>query len=59
MTTETSDTINEQITKLDYSSPTQFRFLINQLFKSTILYNWINIYNGLSLNEGSLIILIN
>ena len=32
MTTETSP-LNRQPTKLDYSSPTQFRFLINQLPK--------------------------
>ena len=32
MTTETSP-LNRQPTKLDYSSPTQFRFIINQLPK--------------------------
>jgi hypothetical protein len=32
MTTETSP-LNRQPTKLDYNSPTQFRFMINQLPK--------------------------
>ena len=43
MTTETSP-LNRQPTKLDYSSPTQFRFLINQLPKVQYFTVSVNIY---------------
>ena len=49
MTTETSP-LNRQPTKLDYSSPTQFRFLINQLPKVQYFTVAANV-PGLSLNE--------
>ncbi len=49
MTTETSP-LNRQPSKLDYSSPTQFRFLINQLPKVQYFTVAANI-PGLSLNE--------
>ena len=51
MTTETSP-LNRQPSKLDYSSPTQFRFLINQLPKVQYFTVAANI-PGLSLNETS------
>ena len=51
MTTETSP-LNRQPTKLDYSSPTQFRFLINQLPKVQYFTTEANI-PGLTLGEGT------
>ena len=50
MTTETSP-LNRQPTKLDYSSPTQFRFLINQLPKVQYFTVAANI-PGLTLSEN-------
>ena len=52
MTTETSP-LSRQPTKLDYSSPTQFRFLINQLPKVEYFTTSANI-PGISLGEGVL-----
>ena len=49
MTTETSP-LNRQPTKLDYSSPTQFRFLINQLPKVQYFTTACNI-PGISLGD--------
>ena len=49
MTTET--TFSRQPTKLDYSSPTQFRFLINQLPKVEYFTTEANI-PGITLSEG-------
>jgi hypothetical protein len=51
MTTETSP-LNRQPSKLDYSSPTQFRFLINQLPKVQYFTTACNI-PGISLNEAT------
>ena len=51
MTTETSP-LNRQPTKLDYSSPTQFRFLINQLPKVEYFTTEANI-PGITLGEGT------
>ena len=51
MTTETSP-LNRQPTALDYSSPTQFRFLINQLPKVQYFTTACNI-PGISLNEAT------
>ncbi len=53
MTTETSP-LNRQPTALDYSSPTQFRFLINQLPKVQYFTTEANI-PGITLGEGQLI----
>ena len=50
MTTSTSP-LNRQPTKLDYSSPTQFRFLINQLPKVQYFTVAANI-PGITLGEG-------
>ena len=50
MTTETSP-LNRQPTKLDYSSPTQFRFMINQLPKVQFFTTAANIPD-LSLGEA-------
>ena len=50
MTTETSP-LNRQPTALDYSSPTQFRFLINQLPKVQYFTTEANI-PGITLGEG-------
>ena len=50
MTTETSP-LNRQPSKLDYSSPTQFRFLINQLPKVQYFTVAANI-PGITLGEG-------
>ena len=50
MTTETSP-LNRQPTKLDYSSPTQFRFLINQLPKVQYFTTEANV-PGMTLSEG-------
>ena len=50
MTTETSP-LNRQPTALDYSSPTQFRFLINQLPKEQYFTTEANI-PGITLGEG-------
>ena len=52
MATETSP-LSRQPTKLDYSSPTQFRFLINQLPKVEYFTTSANI-PGISLGEGVL-----
>jgi len=52
MTTETSP-LNRQPTALDYSSPTQFRFLINQLPKVQYFTTEANI-PGITLGEGQL-----
>ena len=52
MTTETSP-LNRQPTTLDYSSPTQFRFLINQLPKVQYFTTEINVPN-MTLSEGSI-----
>ena len=49
MTTETSP-LNRQPTALDYSSPTQFRFLINQLPKVQYFTTEANI-PGITLDE--------
>ena len=49
MTTETSP-LNRQPTALDYSSPTQFRFLINQLPKVQYFTTEANIH-GITLDE--------
>ena len=46
-----ANTINRQPTKLDYSSPTQFRFLINQLPKVEYFTTEANI-PGITLGEG-------
>ena len=51
MTTETSP-LNRQPTALDYSSPTQFRFLINQLPKVQYFTTEANI-PGITLGEGT------
>ena len=51
MTTETSP-LNRQPTALDYSSPTQFRFLINQLPKVQYFTTEANI-PGITLSEGT------
>ena len=51
MTTETSP-LSRQPTKLDYSSPTQFRFLINQLPKVQYFTTEANI-PGITLGEGT------
>lgn len=51
MTTSTSP-ISRQPTKLDYSSPTQFRFLINQLPKVQYFTTEANI-PGITLGEGT------
>jgi hypothetical protein len=50
MTTETSP-LSRQPTKLDYSSPTQFRFLINQLPKVQYFTTEANV-PGMTLSEG-------
>jgi hypothetical protein len=50
MTTETSP-LNRQPTTLDYSSPTQFRFLINQLPKVQYFTTEANI-PGISIGDG-------
>ena len=50
MTTETSP-LNRQPTALDYSSPTQFRFLINQLPKVQYFTTEANI-PGISMGDG-------
>jgi hypothetical protein len=50
MTTETSP-LNRQPTALDYTSPTQFRFLINQLPKVQYFTTEANI-PGITLGEG-------
>ena len=50
MTTETSP-LNRQPTALDYSSPTQFRFIINQLPKVQYFTTEANI-PGITLGEG-------
>ena len=50
MTTETSP-LNRQPTALDYSSPTQFRFLINQLPKVQYFTTEANL-PGITLGEG-------
>ena len=50
MTTETSP-LNRQPTALDYSSPTQFRFLINQLPKVQYFTTEANV-PGMTLSEG-------
>ena len=50
MTTETSP-LNRQPTALDYSSPTQFRFLINQLPKVQYLTTEASV-PGITLTEG-------
>ena len=50
MTTETSP-LNRQPTALDYSSPTQFRFLINQLPKVEYFTTEANI-PGITLGDG-------
>ena len=50
MTTETSP-LNRQPTALDYSSPTQFRFLINQLPKVQYFTTEANV-PGMTLTEG-------
>ena len=50
MTTETSP-LNRQPTALDYSSPTQFRFLINQLPKVQYFTTEANV-PGITLTEG-------
>ena len=50
MTTETSP-LNRQPTKLDYSSPTQFRFLINQLPKVQYFTTEASV-PGITLTEG-------
>ena len=50
MTTETSP-LNRQPTALDYSSPTQFRFLINQLPKVQYFTTEANI-PGISIGDG-------
>ena len=50
MTTSTSP-LNRQPTKLDYSSPTQFRFLINQLPKVEYFTTEANI-PGITLGDG-------
>ena len=52
MTTETSP-LNRQPTALDYSSPTQFRFLINQLPKVQYFTTEANI-PGITLDEAEL-----
>ena len=52
MTTSTSP-LSRQPTKLDYSSPTQFRFLINQLPKVEYFTTEANI-PGITLGEGEL-----
>ena len=51
MTTETSP-LNRQPTALDYTSPTQFRFLINQLPKVQYFTTEANI-PGITLGEGT------
>ena len=50
MTTSTSP-LSRQPTKLDYSSPTQFRFLINQLPKVEYFTTEANI-PGITLGDG-------
>ena len=50
MTTETSP-LSRQPTALDYSSPTQFRFLINQLPKVQYFTTEANI-PGISMGDG-------
>ena len=50
MTTETSP-LNRQPTALDYSSPTQFRFLINQLPKVQYFTTEASV-PGITLTEG-------
>ena len=52
MTTETSP-LSRQPTKLDYSSPTQFRFLINQLPKVEYFTTEANI-PGITLDEAEI-----
>jgi len=52
MTTETSP-LNRQPDKLDYSSPTQFRFMINQLPKVQFFTTAANI-PGIGLSEINL-----